>query len=212
VDPRALLPSSCIIECKYWRKRVPQSVVHSVRTVAADNGASHAFIVSSAGFQKGAVEAARFTNVKLFSYAEFESYFEPIWVDNYLRPKLYSVVDPLIEYTEPINSRIFRKAGMLTNTKRRKFNLLRKQHMPLAMMAAFLSLRCVTVLAENSPLAAGSKGALKLPWAPQGSEVYAEGFPQELRTTRSARSFLELYCKATKKALKDFDEIFGERA
>src|SRR5947207_3560833 len=63
IDRKAILPSSCVIECKFWRKRVPQSVVHAVRSVVADSGASHGFIISAQGFQKGAHEAAKFTNV-----------------------------------------------------------------------------------------------------------------------------------------------------
>ena len=31
IDRKAILPSSCVIECKFWWKRVPQSVVHAVR-------------------------------------------------------------------------------------------------------------------------------------------------------------------------------------
>jgi hypothetical protein len=52
------------IECKNWRKKVPRSVVHGFRTVVGDSGANWGAIVSLHGFQSGAYEAARYSNVR----------------------------------------------------------------------------------------------------------------------------------------------------
>lgn len=72
--------SNYVCECKYWTKRVPKSVVHSFRTVMQDLGANHGFIISRSGFQSGARDAARFTNVDLLSWREFEEMIFERWL------------------------------------------------------------------------------------------------------------------------------------
>lgn len=61
-----------IIEAKKWKKRVNKLQVLGLRTIADDIGADRAFIISEAGFQKGAYEAAENTNVKLKTYEELK--------------------------------------------------------------------------------------------------------------------------------------------
>ena len=212
IDRKAILPSSCVIECKFWRKRVPQSVVHAVRSVVADSGASHGFIISAQGFQKGAHEAAKFTNVRLLSYAQFEAFFEPIWTDAYLRPELFKVIDPLIEYTEPINSRIFRKADKLDANRRSRFVELRKAHFGLAMVAMLFSMRAAVPWVSGTVLAPAVSGSLRLPLSLSGDEPHLSDLPRALRTERSARRFLQLYKACAIAAITEFDEVFGERA
>jgi hypothetical protein len=45
-----------------------------------------------------------------------EDLFEERWITNYMRPVLEQQVSPLVEYTEPINRRISRKAEALSGT------------------------------------------------------------------------------------------------
>jgi hypothetical protein len=52
-------PAVYLCECKLWKRAVPQEIVHAFRTVMADVGAHRGFIISGAGFQKGAFEAQR---------------------------------------------------------------------------------------------------------------------------------------------------------
>jgi hypothetical protein len=212
VDPKATMPTACIIECKYWRRPVPQSVAHSVRTVVVDYGASHGFIISSRGFQKGAYEATVFTNVKLWSYQQFEEFFEAIWTDAYLRPELFRAVDPLIVYTEPINSRVFRKADNLSPARQARFRELRKAHVGLAMTAMLLSMRVAVPFAHETALAAAVTGALRLPFSLTGDEPHLANLPEPIKTEVSARRFLELYRDYATAAIAEFDEVFGERA
>lgn len=68
---------SIAVECKHWRKRVPQMVVHAFRTQVQDFGADAGYIVSSAGFQSGAFEAVENTNIRLLTWDEFLNRFEP---------------------------------------------------------------------------------------------------------------------------------------
>lgn len=72
--------SKVLCECKYWNGNVPQSVIHSFRTVVIDYGASQGFIISKNGFQKGAYEAVYKSNVCLLTWDEFEKKFEIEWL------------------------------------------------------------------------------------------------------------------------------------
>jgi hypothetical protein len=59
-----------IIECKYWNSRVKKGQVGTLLGVIADIGAEKGVIVSKKGFQSGAREFARYTNISLVSYDE----------------------------------------------------------------------------------------------------------------------------------------------
>ncbi|ELX4126636.1 restriction endonuclease [Vibrio vulnificus] len=62
-----------VIEAKCWKKRVSKNHVLALRTIVDDLGADRGFIVSKVGFQKGAMEAAENTNVKLKTFNELKS-------------------------------------------------------------------------------------------------------------------------------------------
>jgi hypothetical protein len=72
-------PAQYLCECKFWKKAIPQEVVHSFRTVLADHGANIGFIISSGPFQRGAQEAAVNTNVQLVTFAELQKIFFDRW-------------------------------------------------------------------------------------------------------------------------------------
>jgi len=79
---------SIVCECKNWKTRVPQTVVHSFRTVLTDLGANLGYIVSLAGFQNGALHASDSTNVKLVTWEEFQHEFEESWLKTFFTPSL----------------------------------------------------------------------------------------------------------------------------
>ena len=64
-------------ECKQWKTAVPQAVVQTFRTILSDTGIDAGYIVSAAGFQSGAIQAATYTNVRLVDWAEFLAIFAP---------------------------------------------------------------------------------------------------------------------------------------
>jgi restriction system protein len=59
-----------IVECKHWRTRVSKLHVLALREIVADVGADRGILLSEAGFQQGAIEAANLTNVRVTSLAE----------------------------------------------------------------------------------------------------------------------------------------------
>ena len=95
------------VECKNWRARVPQAVIHGFRTVVTDIGANLGYIVSAAGFQSGAFMAAELTNLRLLDWQAFQSEFERSWYEAYLLPTVADQLDALLTYTEPLLPRWF---------------------------------------------------------------------------------------------------------
>ena len=87
-----------LCEYKHWKHRVPQNVIHGFRSVVTDSGANLGYIISSAGFQSGALTAADLTNVRLMTWAEFQKEFEATWIEGHLRPFLFEKLGRIIDY------------------------------------------------------------------------------------------------------------------
>jgi restriction system protein len=61
-----------LVECKFWRARVSKLHVLALREIVTDVGADRGILLSEAGFQSGALEAARLTNVHATSLASLK--------------------------------------------------------------------------------------------------------------------------------------------
>lgn len=59
-----------VVECKCWKARVTKLHVMALREIVSDLGADRGILLSEAGFQSGAVEAAALTNVRVTSLAD----------------------------------------------------------------------------------------------------------------------------------------------
>lgn len=90
-----------ICECKFWKANVPKEIVHAFRTVMQETGANRGYIISRAGFQSGAYDAAQATNIELVTFAEFqERYF-----DKWYRYRVWAVerrIGNFNTYYEPL--------------------------------------------------------------------------------------------------------------
>ena len=73
-------PLIYLCECKYWTSKVPKSIVHSFRTILHDSGANRGYIISKAGFQRGALEAANHSSVELVTWEELQMLFNSRWL------------------------------------------------------------------------------------------------------------------------------------
>ena len=94
--------SIILCECKHWKARVPQNVVHGFRTTMADTGANAGYIVSSSGFQAGAFAAVEATNVQLLTWSGFQAEFEHQWIEAHLVPEVGKRFDEFLRWTEPL--------------------------------------------------------------------------------------------------------------
>ncbi|CAI0699210.1 Restriction endonuclease [Serratia liquefaciens] len=60
------------VEAKYWNSNVTKEIVHAFFTVLQNTGADRGFIISKTGFQSGAMEATKNTNISLYTFEEFK--------------------------------------------------------------------------------------------------------------------------------------------
>jgi len=84
VDPRTSVPHVLIAECKHWSTPVPQDTVHSMLAIMQGCGANTGLIISSAGFQSGAGEAAAHSNIRLLTWEDLQQTYGHEW---FLRQK-----------------------------------------------------------------------------------------------------------------------------
>lgn len=200
-DAESVPPSVYLCECKQWSTAVPQTVVHSFRTVVADAGANFGLLISSKGFQSGAVQAAANSNVKLLTWEEFQRLFLDRWLKNHLAPSLASISEPLVDYTEPVNARVFRKADALPEEKQQQFIQLRKRYVELAFFA----------LALYMPMSTRRGAPLTLPLV-QSKYDSKHSLPADLMQETLFRPFLTSLTAHIEQGIREFDAVFGERA
>ncbi|WFE48875.1 restriction endonuclease [Micromonospora sp. WMMD1155] len=203
VDRSTTPSSSVIVECKTWDVAIPQHVVHSFRTVVSDSGANRGILVSLKGFQSGAILAAEKSNISLLSWMEFQELFSERWIHNYMVPLLRREIDPLVEYTEPINSRIFRKADALSANKQKEFRLRREQYRLLAWKLPWF------IIPPDFPIAGPD---LTLPLRrilPTGAQ---DGYPDFILDEMALRPLAEHLANFWRDIIATFDSIFGGRA
>lgn len=193
-----------LCECKRWKSSVPKTVVHAFRTVISDYGANWGLIVSSRKFQKGAYEAASNSNVKLVTWSQFQELFVERWIHSYMVPRIKEESDALVEYTEPVNSRIFRKADALLPEAREQFIALREKYMFIAYFALHLSLWPSAI--EELPALPISRGM-----QPGGPPIEG-GLPADVVEATSLRQLLDTLCCHLQRGTAEFDKVFGERA
>jgi hypothetical protein len=196
-----------LMECKQWRSRVPKSVVHAFRMVVGDSGANWGAIVSAKGFQKGAHDAARYSNVRLLTWVELQELFEARWFERHFLGTIAEAA-PLIEYTEPVNSRIFRKVDSLPAERRETFRSLRERHLGLGAVALQYLVPAIGPLTniDRRP---------RVPLRSQLERGLSEGaltLPDSILDASCLRSLLAAILEAAAAAIGEFDEVFGERA
>ena len=96
------LVKKIICECKFWSSPVTKEKVHAFRTVVNDSGASIGLLISQNGFQSGAIEAAKLSNVKLVSWSDFLDLIEDKWVIEKLK-RIKKKSNPVVEYVNPMH-------------------------------------------------------------------------------------------------------------
>lgn len=204
-DDTSSPPAVSLFECKHWKRPIPRTVIHAFRTVVADTGANTGVIISVNGFQSGAEDAARFSNTRLVGWDAFQAAFAERWYRNYMMGQGQKALDPLIEYTEPENSRIFRKAYLLPQDARDEFKRLRQKHAVPAMTLApvFFSF----------PGYSFETGFPALPFRQAWSALDdSRCFPDTILDAASLRGLLRAAISYADATVAEFDAIFGSRA
>lgn len=124
-DNNSIPSSEYLIECKYWNTDIPQTVIHSFRTVVNDYGSQYGLIIAKKGFQSGAYEATKNTNIRLLSWNEFLSLFEKRWLLNRIR-SIHHIAKPLHIYTDHLD--VFDYLDHLTKSEKSQYQELCKEY------------------------------------------------------------------------------------
>lgn len=196
-----------LCECKHWKAQVSQTIVHAFRTVVQDFGAHFGLLISSSGYQQGAIKAASNSNIKLLTWLQFQETFLINWYDNYFAPLLYKECQPLVDYTEPFNSRVFRKADSLSTNAQLEFTALRRKYAQLAFLAMNISMPSPKEFQMGTKIQLPLKDHKKFP------KINEEEIPpSDLLEAPDYRTLLDLFLKYIQMGLEEFDDVFGERA
>lgn len=126
-------------ECKHWKVRVPQSVVHAFSSVIQNYGANTGYIISRAGFNSGAYRAARFTNIHLHTWDQFKQTFEAEWLIG-ISPRVRKDFAFLMDCTEPIiATSVFKRVEKVSVAKKEKFKKMRDTFMGLGFLVTMFT-------------------------------------------------------------------------
>jgi len=190
-----------LCECKYWKSNIPQSVIYSFRTIMHDTGAHVGYIISSKGFQKGAYKASKNSNIELLSWVKFQSIFEKQWFENYFTKEI-KIIDPLVSYTEPINTGIFRMVDKMTEIEKKDFFELRKKYEEFAFL-------CLPYFDGLDMLRRGKM--LQLPLNKNlKSSINSVSIPKNILSATSYEDFLKFSKQFGKKGIEQFRELFAK--
>ena len=186
-----------LCQCKHWETRVPKAVVHAFRTVVQDYGANFGLIISKIGFQKGAYEAARNTNIRLVDWFGFQDMFEEKWLPA-ISEKLYHEFEALIDYTEPlVPSYVLKKLDQLSEEKKNRFRKLREKYTPIGVLILHL---------QFGRLYENLRQKLKFPLVVSIPTEEQKGL--KITKLHSLRELAKCLAFWGKEGLKEFDEIF----
>lgn len=123
-----------IIEAKCWNTKVPKEKVLALRTIADDLGVDRGFIISKCGFQSGAIESAKSTNIKLKTFEELKeetaAFIEHKILNSYLK-RLTRIDDRYWAHTKQIRI----KYGLRHNLLDFSFNFVGQQLLATARKA-----------------------------------------------------------------------------
>jgi hypothetical protein len=182
-----------ICECKLWNRPIPREIVHSFRTVVGDFGANAGILVSREGFQSGAVEAAKNTNVILTDWFGFQKLFLARWHSRFAQ-RLFNIAHPLSDYTQPMTRYFDKKAAAIPNFDCARYDELRAQFTAFALVGIMPHLHA-------------KEGLEREPILPIPVSRFLRG---DTRVIGSYRQFEEFYGEMVEAILSIFDELFGE--
>jgi Restriction endonuclease len=191
-----------ICECKNWKNTIPKEVVHAFRTVMQETGAHRGYIVSRAGFQAGAHEAAQATNIELVTFVEFQERYFSKW----FKKKLWSVedaVEDFNEYYEPLGPPGW---SNLTSEERRSYQIILDKYLFAGLALMFFSPYSSLMEPPRVP---------PLPFAFAGMEERGVIVPANIKSAAGYQEFFDLlenYAEQGLEELREVNPIFKGRS
>jgi hypothetical protein len=124
VDPLSVDKIIYIVECKNWSSKIPQTVVHGFVTVMQETGSNIGYIISKKGFQKGATDYVNSTNIRLFTFEDFQKHYFNSWYKNYFSTQILIANTNLVLLTEPLSWKIDKYTKHINEHQKLQFEKL----------------------------------------------------------------------------------------
>ena len=132
IKKTALVNETIIIECKHWNNRVPKTIAHAFRSVIADHGANSGYIISKSGFQEGAYESIKNTNIRLLTFDEFQSAIRSTWLEAVI-DNIEEVGYPLRKYCDPLATFTANEYDQLSIEKQQQIDEMKLKYYHIAL-------------------------------------------------------------------------------
>lgn len=191
-------PIHCLCECKYWNKNIPQSVIHSFRSVVSDSGANVGYIISKNGFQKGALETAENTNIIMFTWDQFLNNYKEEWHRSKIK-ELFSLAEPLKDYTSDFPlSIITDELDNMSEERNKIFYYIVRKYSSVSMESRTFG---HTLNSCNEVMYERLEPPFILKWPDKDSEVILE----------CTADYFDFLINTCTQGIEEFDEFFGKK-
>jgi len=107
-DARKTPTSFYLVECKHWKDNIPQEKVIALAEYLRITGANTGFLISKAGFQRGATKHAEGKNIKLLTFDEFQEHFWNTWVLDFFKRKTDEIQHDFYEMQSSLHPDLYR--------------------------------------------------------------------------------------------------------
>ena len=172
---------SIVCECKYWKSKIPQNVIHGFRTIINDLGCNIGYVITTSDFQSGSISTTEYTNIELLTWESFQSLFFESWYMSFFSPQMTKRLDPLLSYIEPILPKWFEK---MTDDDKEAFFVLKDKYEMFGWMIMSFTTYTRTFRKEKIPL-------LPLSERFKEDDEIKHLIPQEILTETGYNEFLE---------------------
>lgn len=194
-QPKKSLYGSIICECKYWNTAVPQEKVFAFSKVVGDSGASLGLLISRHGFQEGAINAARYSNLKLLSWPEFIEYIKPFWLCETTR-RCLGFGQILLRYADPLDVPTY----LIGDQGRAEYKKLLSKYRGLVQLLASLNIEVVSQVEYPAMLRDGDIVC--------AADAFVNNYADMLQV-RTADQLFTFLVDACEQAVNEFDKVFN---
>ena len=194
-QPKKSLYGPIICECKYWNTAVPQEKVFAFSRVVGDSGASLGLLISRFGFQEGAINAARYSNIKLLSWPEFIEYIKPFWLCETTR-RCLGFGQILMRYSDPLDV----PTHLIGDQGRAEYKKLLSKYRGLVQLLSSLNIEVISQVEYPAMLRDGDIVCAADAFVSNYADVLAA------RTADQLFTFLVDTCE---QAINEFDNVFN---
>ena len=194
-QPKKSLYGPIICECKYWNTAVPQEKVFAFSKVVGDSGASLGLLISRHGFQEGAINAARYSNLKLLSWPEFIENIKPFWLCETTR-RCLGFAQILLRYADPLDV----PTHLIGDQGRAEYKKLLSKYRGLVQLLASLNIEVVSQVEYPAMLRDGDIVC--------AADAFVNNYANMLQV-RTADQLFTFLVDACEQAVNEFDKVFN---